>query len=445
MAAASVWGGFRAAGLVAVGWLAVAAGTAVAEGKKADAPAKAEAAAADPLVDEAVKLNSVTGEDAMRGRLVDLVADKNKEKTKALVAAAAAKLKASKGKDVPFNYNASLILAKAAHALKENGPAEAFYEYCAEQALRLQSTNKIVQSYEGLIDLYWDVKKFNAVEEVCQKFMELRSRDEKVQEQIDQARPFILEKMVQAKAKQGQTDEALRITEGLIQIDEGGWYFTQLKGWVQREAGKTDDAIDTYKEVIEKLGKAKNLKPDAKERFQDGIRYLLSGLYVDVKNIDKAAEQLQALVKKHPNNATYANDLGFIWADNDRNLDEAEALVRKALDEDKKARAKLKEEGRLIDDSDNAAYLDSLGWVLFKKKQYAEAAKYLEQAAKDEDEGQHIEIFDHLADCYAALGDKKKAVETWEKALKLDDVSKRDAERRRKVTEKLKKARAEVK
>jgi hypothetical protein len=41
-----------------------------------------------------------------------------------------------------------------------------------------------------------------------------------------------------------------------------------------------------------------------------------------------------------------------------------------------------------------------------------------------------------------ALGQKKEAIATWEKGLKFEDLSKRDNERRRKVSEKLKKARA---
>ena len=42
---------------------------------------------------------------------------------------------------------------------------------------------------------------------------------------------------------------------------------------------------------------------------------------------------------------------------------------------------------------------------------------------------------DHLGDCHMALGQKKEAVAAWEKGLKAEDLSKRDAERRRKVTE----------
>ncbi len=81
--------------------------------------------------------------------------------------------------------------------------------------------------------------------------------------------------------------------------------------------------------------------------------------------------------------------------------------------------------------------------MLFKQKKYAEALVPLKEAAADDDDGSHLEIWDHLADCHMALGQKKEAIAAWEKALKYEDLSKRDGERRRKVSEKLKKARAE--
>src|SRR5439155_10352436 len=112
---------------------------------------------------------------------------------------------------------------------------------------------------------------------------------------------------------------------------------------------------------------------------------------------------------------------------------------------DKREKQKAVEEGILDEVRENAAYLDSMGWVLFKQKKYKEALPYLEKAAADEDDGNHLEIWDHLGDCYLALGQKKKAVETWEKALKLEEVSHRDRERRRAVGAKLRKAREELK
>ena len=115
------------------------------------------------------------------------------------------------------------------------------------------------------------------------------------------------------------------------------------------------------------------------------------------------------------------------------NLDEAEKLVRKALAEDKKLR---KKEGKPY--KDNAAYLDSLGWVLFKQKKYTDALAPLEEAVKQE-EGQHMEIYDHLGDVLVAVGDKAKAVEAWKKGLTCSPVSKRDERRKGELEKKIKK------
>lgn len=432
MSEARFWNGFRRA-VLAVGLLSLTiGGTGWADEKKPAADEKSDKA-------ELLKLNSITGMDAMQAKLTELL--KEKEKSKKLIESAVEILKEAKGKDSPFNYNACLILAKVSHSFKQYEAAELFYERCAEDATKLQSGNKIMQAYEGLIDLYQEMKKFNAVEEVCQKFLDLKGSKE-----VESAKTFVLEKLIQAKARQGQTDEALKMATEMIEAlpEDAKWYFIQTKGWVQREAGKIDDAIDSYKDVIEKLDKSK-MKEDLRLKMQDNVRYLLSGLYVEADKVEPAAELLQLLVKKHPDNPTYKNDLGFIWCDHDMKLDESEKLIREALEQDKKLKVKAKEEGLISDVSANAAYLDSLGWVLFKQKKYAEALKYLQEAAGDTEEGQHIEILDHVADCQAAMGEKKAALDTLLKAVKLDDVSKRDAERRRKMTEKIKKLRAELK
>jgi tetratricopeptide (TPR) repeat protein len=120
-----------------------------------------------------------------------------------------------------------------------------------------------------------------------------------------------------------------------------------------------------------------------------------------LKNIDKVTEHLQTLLKKEPDSPTYNNDLGYIWADHDRNLDEAEKMIRKALEEDRKQQKKKDPDLKDADIKDNGAYLDSLGWVLFKKKKFKEAKEQLLKAVEDK-EGQHTEIYDHLAEAHLA-------------------------------------------
>jgi tetratricopeptide (TPR) repeat protein len=389
----------------------------------------------DPLREELLKLNSITGEEAQRTKLIALA--KDKEKAKKLVAEAGKMIKEAKGKENPFNYNGALMVARLAHFVKQFDVAEPLYEHLIETATKLKSGSKMVTAYEGLIDMYFESKKYAQASETCEKFVDTTGPEE-----YEQAKPFILERLAQAKAKEEKFDDAMRVAELLIEADKGGWYFVQLKGWVLREQGKLPAAIEAYVESLDKIDANKNMKPEAKDRFKDRTRYILTGLYVDSKQIDKAAKELQTLIKRNPDSATYKNDLGFIWCDNDMNLEESEKLIKEALELDKKEKEKAKEDGKIDEVKPNAAYLDSLGWVLFKQKKYKEALGPLKEAAADDEDGSHLEIWDHLADCYMALGQKKDAIAAWEKGLKFEDISKRDNERRRKVSEKLKKARA---
>ena len=86
--------------------------------------------------------------------------------------------------------------------------------------------------------------------------------------EVENAKPFILERLIQAKARQGKTDEAMNIAKRLIAETGGSWYFLQTQGQVEREAGKIDDAIKTYNEVLDKLDADKNLKGDEKDQLQ---------------------------------------------------------------------------------------------------------------------------------------------------------------------------------
>ncbi|HEX4611389.1 MAG TPA: tetratricopeptide repeat protein [Urbifossiella sp.] len=424
--------GALAAGLALL--LAGAGGRA--DDKTPPKPAEKKKATPAPVNEEELKaelleFNKAKSDEARRDVLRSFTKDKTR--AKAGVALAAKMQKAGKGKERAFTFTGALLVGKAAHVVREYDTAEYFYEYCAEAATRLESGEKMLQAYEGLMDLYWEAKRFGDLADVCERFVEMKGPKE-----VDQARPFVLEKLVQAKAMQGNTDEALRIAESLIQLDEGGWYFTQVKGWVLRQAGRYPAAIDAYQEALDKIDTSRAMGKDLKARMKDRMRYVLSGLHVDNKDIDKASAELQGLIKRNPDNPTYKNDLGYIWADHDMKLDEAEKLVRDALDLDKKRQQKAVDDGLIDEAKETSAYLDSMGWVLFKKKDYKAALPYLKKAAADEEEGDHLEIWDHLADCQLAIGDKAAAIEAWQKGLTFDDLSKRDAARRRQVIVKLK-------
>lgn len=383
----------------------------------------------DALKKKVLDLNKTTGEDAVRDRVRDLIKDKANTTKLLKVADDMAKLDSKQ-----LNFNTAYMLAIAAGQFKDYDISLRLFRVCDKKARELKSSKKMLEAYDGQWRILFDTKKFEEAEELGQKLLE-----EQGDEDFEQAKVLVMEQVIQAKTKQGKVEEALKLTDNLIKLDEGGWYFLHRKGWVLHESGKPEEAVKAYLESIARLEKNERLKPEDQERFIDRTKYILSNVYVDLNQVDKAAANLKDLLKKKPDNSTYNNDLGYIWADHDMNLDEAEKLIRKAIDEDRKARKKEKDLAP-EDDKDNAAYLDSLGWVLFKKKKYAEAKKYLEEAVKDKDEGQHIEIIDHLGDVQMALGEKAEAIKTWKLALEQDAKSNRDFKRREEVIKKVKAA-----
>lgn len=138
-------------------------------------------------------------------------------------------------------------------------------------------------------------------------------------------------------------------------------------------------------------------------RFPGDTKLLFSkGAYFERTGDKRSAESVfRELVTRDPNNAAALNFLGYMFAEQGINLDEAEELIQRAL--------KIQ--------PDNGGYLDSLGWVYFQKKQYQRALEILERAViLEKDEGV---IWEHIGDALIALGDKQKALVKYREALRL--------------------------
>lgn len=108
---------------------------------------------------------------------------------------------------------------------------------------------------------------------------------------------------------------------------------------------------------------------------------------------------MKALLRADPDHAGALNYLGYTYAEMGILLDEALALVHRALE---------------IKPGDG--YItDSLGWVYFKKKDYKKALVYLEKAAKLSE--YETIIASHLADAYVKTGQTQKALAMYKRAL----------------------------
>ncbi len=130
------------------------------------------------------------------------------------------------------------------------------------------------------------------------------------------------------------------------------------------------------------------------------LLYYVSSLYTRIGEKQAAQKILAQALQVDPLHAAAANDLGYVWADEGKNLDQAERLVRLAV----KA------------EPDNQSFLDSLGWVLYKRGKFADARPWFERAIGPAARPDPV-VLDHLGDTLYRLGDAPGAMQQWQKAM----------------------------
>jgi tetratricopeptide (TPR) repeat protein len=121
--------------------------------------------------------------------------------------------------------------------------------------------------------------------------------------------------------------------------------------------------------------------------------------YEQLEQDQLAEDRFKAALEKNPNDPYTLNYLGYWWADDGRNLDEAIKLIEQAV--------------RLRPSS--GYFVDSLGWVHYKLGNYDLAVAFLEKATVLEP--MDAVITGHLGDAYWKTGRYAEARFKWQYAL----------------------------
>jgi len=130
-------------------------------------------------------------------------------------------------------------------------------------------------------------------------------------------------------------------------------------------------------------------------------KYFLSQIYLKEGEEQKSMTVLDSILIENSAYSPALNFKAYRILKSGKSLKEAEALSLRALAVQPR----------------NGHYLDTYGWILFKKKLYREAVAVLSQAFQIEPD--EPEISEHLADAFAALGDSGKAEKFYKLASQL--------------------------
>ena len=184
-------------------------------------------------------------------------------------------------------------------------------------------------------------------------------------------------------------------------------------------AGRAADLYIAETQIVQKHAEradALALYETAITAFPDNLdlRYNRALYVVELGDFAWMERDLQYLLEQDPDHADALNALGYTLADRNERLDEAFAFVARAL--------KLR--------PDSAAILDSMGWVLYRQGDLAQAASYLRRAL---DLSQDDEIAAHLGEVLWVSGKRADAQAVWRDAL----VHTPDSDKIRAVIERL--------
>lgn len=183
--------------------------------------------------------------------------------------------------------------------------------------------------------------------------------------------------------------------------------------------GRAADLYIAETQIVQKYAdrdEALALYESALAAFPDNhdLRYNRALFVVELGDFEWMERDLRLVLDQDPDNVDALNALGYTLADRNERLDEAFALVARAL--------KLR--------PDSPAILDSMGWVLYRQGDLAQATSYLRRALSL---SQDDEIAAHLGEVLWVSGQREDAKSVWREAL----VQFPDSEKIRAVMERL--------
>ncbi len=198
----------------------------------------------------------------------------------------------------------------------------------------------------------------------------------------------------------------------------------QVRAQLLADQGKTDQAIAELKKLMDgkndlqiylamadvyekgrnftEMGKALDEAEKLSQTKDDKTNVLFTrgAMYEREKKYDQAEKTFRQVIDADPSNASALNYLGYMLADQNVRLQEAQDLIQRAV--------KL--------DPNNYAFLDSLGWVYYRMNRLNEAEQQLSRSIQLRDNDPTIH--DHLGDVYFKEGKIKEAIAQWESSLK---------------------------
>ena len=247
------------------------------------------------------------------------------------------------------------------------------------QMIALGGDENMERGYQELIDTWREAKDWQKATEFAKEAVQKlpKSRDLKMVYAAQQA-------------DLGNPDQALKEVRAMLNgtPDDRSVYIT---------LAQMNTRLKRFSEAEQALDKAEQLSAKADDK--EYVWFLRGSTFERQKKYAEAEQQFRKVLASDPQYAQALNYLGYMLADQNMKLEEALALVKRAVELDPA----------------NGAYLDSLGWAYYRLGKYDLAEENLVKASQKINTDPTVHS--HLGDLYQKTGRLKQAATHWERAL----------------------------
>ena len=213
---------------------------------------------------------------------------------------------------------------------------------------------------------------------------------------IDKTNYRLWYQLIVLDSELGKTDSMIVHSEQALEVYPNQAALWYLNGTAHLLSKKPEDAIPSF-EHGKRLAAS---NPQLLLQFN----IMLGDSYNELKDYEKSDSFYEEALEIDANNPHVLNNYSYFLSLRNTKMDRALGMAEKLMT--------LAPE--------NAAYIDTYAWVLYKLNRYEEARTLLEKAILNTNDGTIVE---HYGDVLYKLGEKDKAVNEWRKASKLGQTS----------------------
>lgn len=172
--------------------------------------------------------------------------------------------------------------------------------------------------------------------------------------------------------------------------------FHYYKAIALHQAGEERKALEVFREAIAQITQESNTGLIA------DIYTAMGDLHHELGQHEEAYLYYDTALVYNPSNILVLNNYAYFLSEENRELEKAEKMSLRTI----KA------------EPNNATYLDTYAWILYKKGEYTKALNYIEQALAADSTTSDV-LYEHAGDICYRLGYTERAITYWQQALEL--------------------------